>query len=377
MACYIDIAKKEDIRQIAECLQRNGLHGNSSIKELVELLHWKYFENPIHLEADYADYAKGFVIRDDSDVHGFTGSCPRKCFYGPKPFLMSVMGDLAVDKSYRKPYAVRLVTQYLSQPGIAIYISGTTNRIAAKFFERSFSFSKYPGDRFVKPHLGIFSTYSLVLRMLQRFKLPLPIIRPLAWICFKPYDILRNKMFLSTAKDLAGTAVKIVDEIDGYFTKFQESFLERNNEIVIDRCPESLKWIWGKKLPSEKCVIIARENEQGMLGYIVLERKVSESFYVKYEIADWVSLSLDKDVLEQLLLDACCFCIKQNISCLHSVGFPEKYQAILSKYLPVRLDMGVNRCMFKIADKEIAEVIDTDIDKWFLSTFDTDWVLGT
>ena len=211
------------------------------------------------------------------------------------------------------------------------------------------------------------------------------VLRPLRFVAY----LVRRKIlklpipdWASALPDNSGlsfTAGKIrIVRLDGFdtvlFGDFWESYLKRCEGLVLSRSVEELRWLFGDRVRSSRCVILGAMREDRLLGYVILTAESDAAR--RWAIGDLIAIGNDASVIGVLLKGAKKFLkCKTPAMLLETIGFPTFIQPMLGRHLPYSRSAGCNFFSYAFADTEVRSKCEKVLDSpqsWFFGPYDGD-----
>lgn len=158
-----------------------------------------------------------------------------------------------------------------------------------------------------------------------------------------------------------------------FFDVLMTRYLTTNKGLVCSRTSEELEWYFGDKMKDGSAIVLAAEDTDGPVGYIVLGRGETA---IRCMIMDIFAVGNRLDIIEILLKAAIRFLRKKTkYLILTTCGFPTFVQPLLKKYLPRERKMEFNMFSWGSSSKTVREellpIIDTP-KSWFFGPYDGD-----
>ena len=170
-------------------------------------------------------------------------------------------------------------------------------------------------------------------------------------------------------------SVRRLSKINERIDKFWTRYLSSNKGIVASRDIETLKWMFGKDMDEDRCILLALFSGEDIEGYVVI--RVMYGSERRWQIMDMIALDNSPERISILLEGAKSFLKKDTDAIsLESTGFPDFIQSTLQRCLPHFRKLHHNYCNWNSDDEEIIHAIETDgnaSNSWFFVPFDGDY----
>ena len=169
------------------------------------------------------------------------------------------------------------------------------------------------------------------------------------------------------------TGVSRLTVIDSeVFDRFWKEYTANADGVVLSRTAEELSWMFLDGLQQGRNVLLARNDGNRLVGYIVLMAKDIDR--TRWMVADWIALNNDRDILSDLLWDAIRF-LRRNTGAafLESIGFRSDIQDVIHRHLTFTRKAPNNSTIYKAFSDEVdSEVKRADCCGWFFGPYDGD-----
>lgn len=174
-----------------------------------------------------------------------------------------------------------------------------------------------------------------------------------------------------------GLAIRCVPQIDPcLFDGMMKRYLMGNRGVVCSRSAEELNWIFGERVKRGEVVVLGAFRAGELMGYLMMDGRKEAR---RWEIKDWIAVNNDLHVLETLLKAACLFLKRLTPAMmLEVIGFEQRVQPILKRYLPHERGMGHNTFSWNAVDEAWRTRLNGELtsgEGWFYGPYDGDWCM--
>ena len=298
--------------------------------------------------------------RDGRPV-AFQAAMLRRLYFGRKPIL-GVVGGMTCKVKKACPLSVLLET---------------IDRAAAPRAGSVMNFGNTCGmetsqmDEAGGGHVGPESCHGYLWKAIRPLKLLAYLLRTKVLKC-KCVDEKDYRCEVDFHKRAGEIEIKRLREVSpSFFDVLMAEYLKTNEGLVCSRSAEEIDWIFGDRIRSGKCVVLAAYKASAPIGYIILTTHGGKF----WGCGDLFALRNDANITRLMIKTACKFlrCTPAIIFKLR--GFSSSIRSTLISILPHFRREPFNAFSWSLYDKSLEQsllpVIDTS-GSWFFGPYDGD-----
>jgi hypothetical protein len=318
------------------------------------------------------DWPIGWVLEDGSDrIVGSLANIPTQYTFQGRDLVCANGRGWVVAPEYRG-FALWLMEEYFSQPGVDLFINTTIAPTAAPTF--STLSDRIPVGDFQSIAYWITGYRGFAKKALQKLRVPGAGL--LAWpaaAALRMNDALLAESLPAAPASVAGsTVVETAEQFDDRFDAFWQELVRQDpDKLLAMRDRQSLAWHFAIPLRLGRLWIFTASRAGLLRAYCILKRQDRNDGVRRMQLVDYQSLDPCDELLPSLLRAALARCKAENMYAMEHVGCEVPKMRVFDSFAPYRRKLPCWPFYYRAADPAIkAELSRPTV--WDPSTFDGD-----